>query len=299
MSRIPSFLLPNGKRRRKSADGMTQTKTALLFLAPSLLGVCVFALVPFADMMRRSVTSDTGARFIGLSSYQNVITNKAFLQAVSNTARFVSLCIPLLLILSLALALLLRLLRPRGRALRTAFLIPMAVPVASIVLLWQALFHSQGLFNTLLVHAGGQAVNFMGTETAFWVLIVTYLWKNNGYTMILWLAGLDGIAGTLYEAAAADGAGLWRQFWHITLPGILPTLALTTVLSLLNSFKVFREAYLVAGSYPHKSIYLLQHLFNNWFLKLEIGRMSAAAVLVAAALMGLILMLYRMWRRDE
>lgn len=96
----------------------------------------------------------------------------------------------------------------------------------------------------------------MGTDAAFWVLIGTYLWKNIGYDSILWSSGLDSISTDLYEAAAVDGASGWRQFTAITLPNLLPTLAVTLVLSLLNTFKVFREAYLVAGAYPEKaSIY--------------------------------------------
>ncbi len=276
-----------------------QARAAMLFLAPSLIGLSIFVLIPFADMVRRSLYNDTGSRFVGMQNFAGVITNSAFQQAASNTARFVSFCIPLLLIISLTLAILVRFVRPHGRVFKTSFLIPMAVPVASIVLLWQALFHKQGLINSVLTAMGGQAVDFMGTNAAFWVLIVTYLWKNGGYTMILWLAGLDGIADQLYEAAAVDGAGRLQQFVYITLPGLFPTLLLTAVLSLLNSFKVFREAYLVAGGYPHKSIYLLQHLFNNWFLDLELGRLSAAAVLVAAALLGLMLLLWRMWKGDD
>ena len=133
----------------------------------------------------------------------------------------------------------------------------------------------------------------MGTEGAFWVLIATYLWKNIGYDSILWSSGLDAISAELYEAAAVDGAGLWRQFTAITLPNLLPTLLVTGILSLLNTYKVFREAYLVAGAYPQDSIYLLQHLFNNWFLALDLPRLCAAAVLVALVLLTGILWLLR------
>ena len=153
--------------------------------------------------------------------------------------------------------------------------------------------------NGALAALGAQPVDFMGTGAAFWVLVLTYVWKNAGYDMVLWLAGLDGISADLYEAAAVDGAGAWQKFWHITLPNLLPTLALVGVLSLLNSFKAFREAFLVGGSYPHESMYLLQHLFNNWFLSLDLPRLTAAAVLTALALSGLILALQRMWNRSE
>ena len=118
------------------------------------------------------------------------------------------------------------------------------------------------------------------------MLVFTYLWKNAGYDMVLWLSGLSGIPPALYESAALDGAGAAQRFFRITLPGLRPTLFTAAVLSLLNSFKVFREAYLIAGGYPHRSIYMLQHLFNNWFLQLDTDKLCAGAVLLALAAAG-------------
>jgi multiple sugar transport system permease protein len=117
--------------------------------------------------------------------------------------------------------------------------------------------------------------------------------------MILMLAGLDAIPDSRYEAARVDGANALQSFWHITLPGMLPTLGMVAILSLLNSFKVFREAYLVSGAYPDDSIYLLQHLFNNWFSNLDISRLCAAAVMLAIALICVILPLERLFREDS
>ena len=108
----------------------------------------------------------------------------------------------------------------------------------------------------------------MNSSAAFWVLVVSYLWKNMGYDIILWSAGLAAIPENLYEAAKVDGAGSLDCFFRITLPNLMPVFYTITVLSFLNSFKVFREAYLVAGDYPHDSMYLLQHVFNNWFREL-------------------------------
>lgn len=119
--------------------------------------------------------------------------------------------------------------------------------------------------------------------------------KINNRIMLLWLAGLETIPRPLYEAAAVDGATPFQTFVFITLPNLLPTVVLTTILSLVNSFKVFREAYLVAGNYPQESIYLLQHLFNNWFLSLDIGKLSAAAVLLALGLGCVVYLLYHFW----
>lgn len=264
-----------------------QVRAAALLLAPSLTGVAVFYLIPFAEVIRRSFTDAPGRRFVGLANYQSVLSNSAFRTAASNTARFLCVCIPALLILSLGMALLTRAAGRYGRLYQTSFLLPLAIPVASIVLLWNVLFSQTGLINAILQALGAQPVDFMGTGAAFWVLIATYLWKNSGYDMVLWAAGLDRIPAAQYEAAAVDGANGWQTFRWITWPGLAPTLGLTALLSLINSFKVFREAYLVAGQYPHESMYLLQHLFNNWFLNLELGRITAAAVLIVGGLLAL------------
>lgn len=272
---------------------------AFAFMAPSLIGVLIFFLIPFVDTVRRSFFDARGKNFIGLDGYQSVLGNSAFRLAAANTAKFVSVCIPLLLIASLVVALMIRAVRPGGKMFKTSFLLPMAVPVASIVLLWQVLFHQNGLVNTVLKLLELQPVDFMGTSAAFWVLIFTYLWKNNGYNMVLWLAGLDSIPDSRYEAARVDGANVWQCFRYITLPGLFSTLGLVAILSLLNSFKVFREAYLVSGAYPHDSIYLLQHLFNNWFQNLDISRLCAAATLLCIILLFIIMLLQRFLREDD
>ena len=273
--------------------------TALLFLIPSLAGLFIFYLFPFADTIRRSLYDTRGRNFTGAESYNSVIENDAFRLAASNTSRFIIICIPLLLLASLILALLVRAVRPGGRRYKTSYLLPMAIPVASVVVLWQTLFHNNGLLNGFLCSIGAQPIDFMGSSAAFWVLVGTYLWKNSGYNMVLWLAGLDSISKSLYEAARVDGAGPWQCFRYITMPSLLPTLGMVAILSLLNSFKVFREAYLVAGSYPDDSIYMLQHLFNNWFVNLDISRLCAAAVLLAGGLLIIILLLQRFLRSSS
>ena len=159
----------------------------------------------------------------------------------------------------------------------------MAVPARSVVLFY-FVFDKNGILNEALQHFGGKGVDYMNTPKAFGVLVAVYLWKNLGYDMILWLSGLMGIPDSLYEAAKMDGAGGWKCFLHITCPLLLPTAFLTGILSLVNAFKVFREAWMIAGNYPHDSIYMLQNLFNNWFLKLDMQKMTAAAVMLAVVL---------------
>jgi len=284
----------NATAKGKRGEGFA----ALVFLAPSFAGISLFFLAPFVDTVRRSFFDALGIKFIGLDGYVSVLKNNAFRLAAANTAKFVAVCIPALLAASLGIALLVRGIRPWGKVFKTSYLLPMAVPVASIVLLWQALFHKHGLANTVLARFGVLPVDFMGTSAAFWVLIFTYLWKNTGYDMVLWLAGLDGISQNLYEAAKVDGANAWQIFVNITMPGLASTTGLVAILSLLNGFKVFREAYLVAGSYPHDSIYLLQHLFNNWYQNLDISRLCAAAAMLCAVLLAIILLVLRFFTEE-
>lgn len=139
----------------------------------------------------------------------------------------------------------------------------------------------------------------MNSKYAFWILVFSYIWKNLGYDIVLWMAGLSGIPYSLYEAARTDGAGAWICFWKITLPNLKPVLYTITVLSFLNSFKVFREGYLAAGDYPDESMYLLQHLFNNWFREMDFDKLAAAAVLMVLVIIVFVFLLQRAWNCEE
>lgn len=259
-----------------------------VLLAPSLTGVGIFILIPFADVVRRSFFNAVGSEFVGLENYRGVLENEAFRLAAGNTVRFLIVCLPLLLGSSLFFGILLLNTGRKSGILKSGFLLPMAVPAGSVVLFWQLFFDQGGILNEALQKFGVHGPDYMNTPKAFGVLVVVYIWKNLGYDMILWLSGLLGIPDSLYEAAKMDGADGLKCFWHITCPLLIPTAFLTGILSLVNAFKVFREAYMIAGNYPHDSIYMLQHLFNNWFLKLDMQKMTAAAVMLAIIL-GLIL----------
>lgn len=247
------------------------------------------------QVLVRSFQSAIGSRWVGIQNYVTVMGNAAFQWAIANTGKFTAVCIPLLIVISLALAVLLYSIPAVGSALRSIFLMPMAVPAASVVLVWKVLFHEKGLINSALLTFGRNGVNWMGSDAAFWMLVISYLWKNLGYTMILWTAGLSAIPEVIYEAAQVDGATKWQTFLHITLPNLKGTAYAITVMSLLNSFKVFREAWLVAGDYPHESMYLLQHLYNNWFRELDFDKIAAASVMTYAVVFILIGFLRKAW----
>ena len=261
------------------------------FLLPSVLGVSAFAILPFIQVLARSFAN-------GLAGYRTVLGNAAFHLAVKNTCRFVGVGIPLLLLISFAAAL--GIYKSKWmRFLKSMYLLPMAVPTAVVVLIWKVFFHKAGISNQILAAFHLEAVDWLSSDAAFWVLIISYLWKNLGYTIVLWIAGMAGIPESITEAARVDGATEWQCVRYMILPQLKPAFFTITMLSFLNSFKVFREAYLVAGAYPQKSMYLLQHLFNNWFTNLEIDKMSSAAVLLAVFFALCSLGLQRMWEKEE
>ena len=287
---------------RKHKGNLRISNSAIIywsFLLPNLFGILYFSLLPMLQVLLRSFQSAIGGNWVGMQNYFMVLNNAAFQKAAANTGKFTAVCIPILILVSLALAVLLYSLPGIGSALRSIFLMPMAVPAASVVLVWKVLFHENGLINGVLLTIGSNGVNWMGSGAAFRMLVISYLWKNLGYTMILWTAGLSAIPEGIYEAAQVDGAGKWQSFLYITLPSLRGTAYTITVMSLLNSFKVFREAWLVAGDYPHESMYLLQHLYNNWFRKLDFDKIAAASVMTSGVVFLLIGLLREAWDGDE
>ncbi len=266
------------------------------FVLPGFAGVLLFYLIPFLDVVRRSFYNAVGKQFCGLANYRTVFENAAFRLAAGNTAKFLAVCLPLLLLLSFAVALLLQRAGRLAPLIKSACMVPLAVPAASVVLIWKLVFDGHGLLNGLLERVGlPWGSDWMNTGAAFGVLVFSYIWKNLGYDVVLWLAGLASVPETLYEAAKMDGAGSLARFIFITLPYIRPISFTIIVISLLNSFKVFREAWLVAGNYPEESIYLLQHLFNNWFRDLAMDKMAAGAVMLSAVILALVAALKRSW----
>ena len=277
---------------------MKRNMAKFLFLAPSFLGVVIFVLLPFGDVVKRSFMTAVTKEGAGMRNYQTIFTNSAFLLAVKNTFRFTLVCIPLLVAMGLAIALAMGSIR-HMQAVKSLYLFPLAMPTATVAVVWKMLFYEKGFFNKyleqicLLFHMGEgmETLDYISSGAAFYVLAGTYLWKNLGYTIVLWLAGIMGINKDMLEAAGVDGANKMQRFWYVLLPNLKGSLYIIVVISFLNSFKIYREAYLVAGAYPHDSIYMLQHLFNNWFVNLDLDKMAAAAVVCALFFLIFILLL--------
>ncbi|WP_291244822.1 carbohydrate ABC transporter permease, partial [Fournierella sp.] len=225
-----------GKERRPAA--LREARTGLMLAAPVFLGSGIFFLLPFLLMLRYSLTFGIGGtRFVGLRNYREVLESPAFQLAAKNTARFLVVGLPLIMALGLLVALLLRQKLPGACWLRRVLLLPMVLPIASIVMLVQILFADRGVLNGLLGQWGASPRQWLSGPESFWVLIGLYLWKNCGYNVVLFLAGLNMIPEELYQTAALDGAGAWAKFRFITLPLLVPSLFFGFIFSVVNSFK--------------------------------------------------------------
>lgn len=239
----------------------------------------------------------TDGSFVGLANYKELLGSASFLKAATNTFWFTAVSVPLIIIISLLLALCLNQNVYIQNWLRSAFVLPLVVPVASIVMLWQILFDWNGTFNVWMHNMGFERIDWMKSNWAIIVLSIVYLWKNIGYNIILFLAALQNIPKEYYETAEIEGAGRMHTFLNITLIYLTPTMFFVILMSIINSFKVFREAYLIAGSIPHDSMYMMQHYMNNMFVSLDIQKLTAAATLMVAVISILVFVLFAIERR--
>ena len=277
------------KRKLKRQDFMR----SLCFLSPSLIGVGVFFIVPFGVVVYYSMIDGVGSRnFVFLENFIKLFNNSAFIMAAKNTLQFSAISVPLAVILAIVLALMLECRIPMKSQFRTFFLSPMMVPVASVVLIWQVLFNYNGTINEFLALFDIAKIDWLQSDHCQAVVIILFLWKNLGYNMILFMAGLANIPKELLEVADVEGASEWYKFFAIKLRYLSPTVLFVTILSLINSFKVFREVYLLTGDYPYEKLYMLQHFMNNTFKSLDYQKLSAAAVVMALVMVVLIALLF-------
>jgi multiple sugar transport system permease protein len=258
---------------------LNKKSVSVFFLAPSVLGVLVFFVLPFLVVIYFSfINNSISKQFVGLQNYISVFENSAFRTAMGNTMFFSVVAVPLAVVLSMLLALLLDSGIPLKSQLRSCFLTPLMVPTASIVLIWQVLFDYKGVVNAVLVRYGGSQVEWLKSSAGMFVIILLFLWKNLGYNMVLFLAALGNVPRDEVEAAQLDGAGKIGIFFHVKLRYLSPMILFTTILSLINSFKVFREVYMLTGDYPVSGLYMLQHYMNNTFASADYQKLSTAAI---------------------
>lgn len=280
--------------QRRAAEGC-------LMVTPLMLGCFVFYLAPFILVVMQSLSWGIGytQRFGGWENYRQILQNEMFHLAAWNTARFLLVALPAILILSFAIALMLRKFTNQHKFLKSALLLPYIMPVVGTVLMIDVLFAESGLINQGLSAVGLPIVNWLQGREAFGVVVALYLWKNTGYSVIMLLAGLVTIDDDQYGVADLDGASAWQKFIHITLPQMWYSIFFAAVFSLINAFKCFRDIFLIGGIHPNRSIYMLQHFINNAFQNMNYSKLAVSSALMFTVVAILFALCYRFVIRKE
>ena len=269
------------------------------FIAPALTVIALFFGLPVLAALGLSLTdfdiyalADLGnLRFVGLGNYADLLANPLFWKALGNTFYFVLVGVPLSIAMSLAAALLLqsRLARFKG-FYRTAFFAPVVTTVVAVAVIWRYLFHTRyGLVNWGLGQVGIHPIDWLGDpHWAMPTIILFAVWKNFGYNMIIFVAGLQAIPEDLYEAARIDGAGAWAQLRHITLPLLGPVLLLVSILTMAGYFQLFAEPYVMTQGGPLEStVSVLYLMYEQGFKWWNLGSASAVAFVLFALMAGI------------
>lgn len=279
----------------------TRKKSILLFLLPGLAGLLVFYVVPFVGGIWYSLTDGSFEnRFVGLENYFRIWKNEMFLLGLRNTMELSLICAPLIWLLSFLISLLMHRTHRQTVFFRNAVLMPYLMPTSAMLLIWLLLFDYGGAVNRLL--------NVFGVERVLWLegsalrvpVVVMYVWKNLGFSLVIFTAALQAVPESLYEYAELEGANFAQQAFRITLPLVTPTAFLVLVMAWINAFKIFKEVYFIGGAYPDYSVYTLQNYMNNMFSKLNYQNVTSAAysfALIVFVLFGALFLLERRARR--
>ena len=289
---------------------MNSPRAAWLFLAPALLVLGVFFLLPVLGALGLSLTDyDLYAladihnlRFVALHNYLALLQRPLFWSALGHTVYFVAVGVPLSMAASLGAALLLNSPLARCKAFfRTALFAPVVTTVVAVAVIWRYLFNTRyGIVNFALGHLGVHPVDWLGDpHWAMPAIILFAVWKNFGYNMIIFLAGLQAIPPELYEAARIDGASAWRQLRHITLPLLGPTLLLVGILTVAGYFQLFAEPYVMTEGGPLQSTTSVLYLmYDEGFQWWNLGEASAVAFLLFVIMFAVTAVMLRLARRS-
>jgi len=290
---------------------MNERRAAWTFVAPSLIVIGGFFLVPVLAALALSLTDfDLYAladlrnlRFVGLGNYVDILKTPLFWKSLGNTFYFVLVGVPLSIDVSLCAALLLdsKLTWFKG-FFRTALFAPVVTTVVAVAVIWRYLFHTRyGLINYALAKLGFAPIDWLGDpHWSMPAIILFAVWKNFGYNMIILLAALQGIPRDLYEAAQIDGASVLQRLRHITLPMLRPALLLVAIITVSGYFQLFAEPYVMTQGNPLQStMSVLYFMYQEGFTWWSLGRASAIAFLLFALILAVTLVLLRWSRRVE
>ncbi|RVX43847.1 carbohydrate ABC transporter membrane protein 1 (CUT1 family) [Nonomuraea polychroma] len=303
---MTTTVVPRAARTARRSRGSRRTAVAWLFLAPFALVFLLYTAIPTVAALGFSLTDLRGTDlrnpfavdFTGLENYLRLFQDEIFLRDILNTALFVAVGVPLTMGIGFALALVLNagIRRLRGM-FRVVFFAPVVTNVVAVALIWQYAFNANGTVNKVLGTVGFAGPNWLDDPNlAMPVVILLGVWRNFGTAMVLFLAGLQAIPEDVYEAASIDGAGRWRQLRHITLPLLLPTTLMVSVLLTVFYLQVFDEPYLLTNGGPLGSTESVALYTYHQFGSGEFGMSSAASFVMLVLVMLVSIVQFRLLR---
>lgn len=297
----PAKSAPSKSRTKQNNRALRNNLTAYSFIAPNFIGFCVFTLVPMMFAVVLSFCSWDGShaiQFVGLQNFIDLTGDKTFKTAFVNTIVYCVGTVPLTLVCSLGLAMLLNQNVKCRNFFRTVSFFPYVASLVAVAAVWNMIFSpSMGLVNMLLSSLGVENLPrwAAGKETAMITVILFSVWKNMGYYMVIYLAGLQGTNPSLDEAAELDGANKWHIFWHITLPQLRPTTFFVTITLTIASFKVYDQMYMITQGGPgDATITLVYDIYNIAFVNTpKYGYASAVAMVLFAMVLIITLLQFK------
>lgn len=289
MSQLSTTQAPTQPKKKRLLSKQTrETLIAYSFIAPNFIGFAVFTLIPvvFAIVLAFMKWDGVNAmQFIGLENFTRLFSDKNFIEAFWHTVVYVVCNVPLTIVSSLALAMLLNSKVFGRNFFRTVSFFPYVASLVAVAAVWNFLFNpSMGPVNQLLAALGVENLPkwAAGKDTAMLTVILFSVWKNMGYYMVIFLAGLQGVNPELYEAASLDGANKWQQFRNVTVPQLAPTTFFVTIMVVIQSFKVYNEVYMITQGGPGTStLVLVYQIYNEAFVGTpEYGYASAISMVL-------------------
>jgi multiple sugar transport system permease protein len=265
-------------QRRESLIGF-------MFVLPALIGIGGLFVVPFVESIYLSLTSSISASGqTGIHNYLEMLQNRTFQLAFVNTFRFILVSVPLIMAFSLTIAMLLHKKLKGSQFFSSVFIFPLILPIVTVIMFFEIIFDIHGFINQMLIGLGLPVVDWLNSSASFATLVIIYIWKNCGYNIVLFLAALNSIPSEVNEAYSLDSRNVFKRIYYVTLPLISPYLFFILCLSIINTFRSFREAYILAGSHPHTSIYMVQHFISNNIRNMNYPRLAVATIIVFVAM---------------
>jgi len=281
--RVPTLPAAWTTARQPSPRWRRDPAWAAFFIAPSLIGFAAFVLFPVLFSLGLSTVEWnllTPPVPVGLQNYVLILHDPFFWRVMGNTVYYTAGTVLPGVALSLVLALALNRRLPGQVALRTVYFMPVISSTVAVAMVWRWIYNTDfGLLNTALRWLGLAPIGWLTTTTwAMPAVILMSIWKNLGYSMVIFLAGLQAIPRPYYDAAAVDGASGWQQFWRITLPLLSPATFFVTVMSVITSFQVFGQVYMMTGGGPaYATSTIVFHIYQQAFEAFRMGYSSAMA----------------------